>query len=649
MNEDFSAHRNRRLVFPIIAVLFLAVGFTLRLYHLDAQALSGDEAFSIMQWTRKPLSEVFSTIALIDPQPPATLLSLIGWTHLAGDSVFAVRYFSLLTSVITLAATYGIARQLFNRQSATVPLALMSITPFQIWYAQDMRSYSMWMATSSLSAWAFLLALKRPTNWRRWIAYTLTAALGIYTFYLELFFLAAQDLYALLTLRRDKWRPWLASQIGIAVLLAPWFLQPSLRHSGYQPTAGPANVPWAFASLLFGETPPPQLDQPIAVWGTHQLTPLALIAIILTVVAFWLLIRVKQHRQALWLGLYTLFPIVALTILTVVTSNGYFRPRYIAAASGSFVILAATLIAPRGHSRSRRPGWRLDVGGALTALLIVALDGATLWTYFNTYDKAPDWPAIMDLLESNTTPDDVIVRNYPDPAFDYYYAGAARDIIVPASSNASAAQTEAQLAELLTSSDYIWFLPTPTSYYDKGEVVDTWLRQNAQLVSEEWIGVTHILQFATWDVAEDAIANQVDIRFGDVAALRGYATLPGEKDWEPGETIHLELFWEPLTQTEAPLTVFVHVLGPTDADGLSLVAQDDSPPQGGRLSTISWPINTLFRDPRTFTIPDSAPAGHYVIGVGLYDPVTLERIALDAEIPQSDPDSAILLEFTLEE
>src|SRR5690606_8395628 len=93
-----------------LAIVFILVGFALRLFRLDAQALTGDEAFTIVNWTRLPLSTVFSTIALIDPQPPATMLTIIGWIRVVGDSVFAARMLSALAGTITLAAAYALGR-----------------------------------------------------------------------------------------------------------------------------------------------------------------------------------------------------------------------------------------------------------------------------------------------------------------------------------------------------------------------------------------------------------------------------------------------------------------------------------------------------------------------------------------------------------
>ncbi len=162
----------------------LLIGFALRIYRLDAHELSADEAFSIVNWTRSSLSYLFNTIALIDPQPPATLLSLYGWVRLTGESELAARMLSVLASTLTLATTYRIARTLINQRTATLALLITAITPFQIWYAQDVRGYALWTATSALSTWALLLALHQPTNYKRWAVYAVIASVAIYTFYL---------------------------------------------------------------------------------------------------------------------------------------------------------------------------------------------------------------------------------------------------------------------------------------------------------------------------------------------------------------------------------------------------------------------------------------------------------------------------------
>src|SRR5687768_16632415 len=99
-------------------MLILLAGFVLRVWQLDAQAQSGDEAFSILNWTRVSLSHLFGKTAIADPQPPATLLSLYIWVRLVGDTEFAARMLSVLASTVTIASSYALGRQLLGRRAA---------------------------------------------------------------------------------------------------------------------------------------------------------------------------------------------------------------------------------------------------------------------------------------------------------------------------------------------------------------------------------------------------------------------------------------------------------------------------------------------------------------------------------------------------
>ena len=55
-----------------IAILLgiILLGFGLRLYHLDAAAFRGDEAFSVQRWSVTPLTQSLTEIASIEPHPP---------------------------------------------------------------------------------------------------------------------------------------------------------------------------------------------------------------------------------------------------------------------------------------------------------------------------------------------------------------------------------------------------------------------------------------------------------------------------------------------------------------------------------------------------------------------------------------------------
>ena len=626
-------------------LLILLLGFALRIYRIDAQAYSADEAFSVINWTRASLDFLFQTVALIDPQPPAALLSFYGWVRLVGDSELATRALSALASTVTLAAVHAITRRLADPRTALIALILAAVNPFQIWYAQDFRSYSLWFCFSALSALSMLRALAQPQRLRRWALYVILAAASAYMFYLEAFFLIAQNLFVLIVSRCkvSLLKRWAFSQAAILILLAPWFLRPSLRQSGYLPTAGPANFPWAFEALLFGETLPTRLNPPLITLATHILTPIAALGMIL--VASGLVLSIRQRRLLPFLAFYGLLPILLLGALATITQRGYFRPRYVGAASVPLILTIAVLLSAIIENRRLTSLLKALLAGVL-AVVILATDGASLWTYYFAQQKAPLWREIAQTLEEQATSTDVVIRNFPDPAFDYYYTASAHAVLLPTHADTPPEETERALSDLLERYDYLWFLPVPSDVFDRDQIVGRWLYSHAQLISEQWIGNAHLLQFSAYDVKPNQIAVPLAIPFADVARLRGYRVTPPRQTWEPGTTLYLELFWEPLGQTEVPLTVFVHLLGPPRPDGSPLWAQDDHPPQNNPATTQTWQPSTILRDIYILTIPADLPEGEYALAAGFYDPVTGQRLVIDTSIPQSEPQGATLLTFS---
>ena len=633
-------------------VLLLLAGFALRLYRIDAQALTGDEAFTIINWTRQPLRTVFSTIALIDPQPPATLLTVIGWTRLAGDSVFALRFLTALSSTIALAGIYALGTALSNRRTALTALALAAINPFQIWYAQDGRGYALWIATSAVSAWALVLATRRPARRQRWAGYVIAAVLGLYTYYLEIFFIVMQGAYVLLLSRQRRaiLKPWLVSQLAIAALVAPWYLQPSLRSSGYQPTAGRPNLPHALATLSFGETAPEALLRPLFAIGSHEFSLLAIVAILLIIGSGIALARSRQRQTVLFLPLYAVGPAVLLALLATITGQGFFRPRYVAPSSAALILMTAFLIehaltAARKYAETRRVA--AGAGALGIAAVIIGVSVASLWTYHFEQRKAPPWPDIVAALHEQTGAGDLIVRNFPDPAFDYYYQGSTPWTLLPGSRDAPPEDTHRELTRLVDQYGALWFLPVPSPVYDDEQIVADWLLANTQLLSEQWIGPTHLMQFASWSVDDRSVPHRVEVAFSDVATLRGYSATPPLERWQRGTTVYLATVWEPRRQTEQDLTLFVHLLGPPGPDGSPLRAQDDHTPQGGRSRTTTWESGTLIRDIARIAVPVDAPTGEYSVTIGLYDPATGERIPIGGSAAQGEPGGATLATFTL--
>lgn len=92
----------------------------------------------------------------------------------------------------------------------------------------------------------------------------------------------------------------------------------------------------------------------------------------------------------------------------------------------------------------------------------------------------------------------------------------------------------------------------------------------------------------------------------------------------PGDSLPVALYWKATGTALKAYTVFVHLVGP---DG-QVWAQSDSAPDAGRAPTVTWLPGEVIVDIHNLTVKAAAPAGHYRLYVGLYDPQTGTRADL---------------------
>jgi len=86
----------------------------------------------------------------------------------------------------------------------------------------------------------------------------------------------------------------------------------------------------------------------------------------------------------------------------------------------------------------------------------------------------------------------------------------------------------------------------------------------------------------------------------------------------------LTLYWRAIDPSDQPLTVFTHIL---TGDG-RLVAQHDASPAWGHRPTTGWVPGEYIIDKHTlqWTESDESYTGDAMLEVGLYNPVTGERL-----------------------
>ena len=608
-------------------VVLLLIGFGLRLYHLDAVAFRGDEAFSAQYWAGQPLATTFSSIATLEPHPPLTYILFRLWGLLVGvRDVFALRLLGVLPNMLGIAGMYALGKRLTgDKRVGILAAGLWAIHPFQIWHAQDFRNYAMWAGLSVLTLWTALRVIDSDRR-RDWIAYCAVAIFTSYIFYMELITIGVLGLYvlSLAVIGRKRHVPdinfvlrWCTlNTVIIGLVFAAYFITQGnlVGDGGYSGTTDSfefAQYGYRFLPVLnFGDT--------LSLEFRQQLWLVLQIAFVFS----WLLIVRNKYKQALFLVLLAIVPLVMIGLISI--RLDIFRPRYIMMSSPAYVLIwaSATFIAYEWakSKANQRVVFGVMVGIVVGWTMVAAISLRNY--YFNpVYRKAFDWVAMTDYLRDNTQAGEVVIQTAVDSAYGFYYDAPADDYALPQNPDQPAEEIIEWLAKWREEYSSLWVVARTLEWPNAG-IVEAWVTENMQLVRDTAADGLPIRQYKTWEVAETEIADAPFATFGDSINLMGAFI----HEPEPTGEITIWLYWQPLSTTEESLTVFVHLIGAINpATGSPLLAQDDHPPQDGRATTDLWQTNIVYRD--VYELPlEGVASGEYEVWVGFYHPVTGERL-----------------------
>ncbi len=111
----------------------------------------------------------------------------------------------------------------------------------------------------------------------------------------------------------------------------------------------------------------------------------------------------------------------------------------------------------------------------------------------------------------------------------------------------------------------------------------------------------------------------LQVNFADQVTLLAYDLAPSTP--HAGDILSLNLYWKARQTLTVDYSAFAHLVD----DKMNIYAQEDSL-NPGRYPTHYWQLDEYNKDPHQITIPPGTPPGHYLLGVGLYDPLTLKRL-----------------------
>lgn len=413
-HQNSSAQPAWTLVSCLTLALLAAGAGVLRFHFLARKPFWFDECFSV-EVARLSWHDFVRLLWWREVNMSLYYLLLRGWL-LLGSSQFFIRSLSVLASLATLPAIFWLGGKLFDRRVGLIAVALISCNAYHIRYAQEARSYSLFVLLATLSSGFFVACVRERSSGRDRRRYILTSVLAVYAHFYALLLIVGQWLSvrglrgkqtsgafgaASLSMRRA----WI--WIGLAVL-------PLLAFVG---KTGAGQIRWI---------PRPGVHDLLDYWehlaGNGGLPLLLLYAA--ACLAAILPLRASLFRLGaggnVWrlqfLLIWLLFPVALTLVLSV--ARPVFLARYFVFCLPALILLAAAGLA------SLRKAWMMAV--CLAAMLLLSLQG-TFSYYDHDFDLERDGSvAAANYIYDHAQPGDGILFHIAEARVPYEFVGALR-------------------------------------------------------------------------------------------------------------------------------------------------------------------------------------------------------------------------------
>ncbi len=618
---------------------FCLLAFVLAVPLLGARSLWGDEAFSV--WASR--QSVFDLLRGIDAQPPLYHLALKLGRAGFGESVFALRFVSVLCGVLITPLVWRTARSLAGTGAANLAALATSAAAIVTYYQQEARMYALAAAFACAAMALTARGLERgELRAREWAALVVVSLGALFGHFFTLPILAVNAVaLGMSALRRKEIGnignignkeggpakkfpslslvayslfPWLLAHIAIAVGFGAWFFglqwrvltRASPARAAGLPPPGEIidNVQRGVAGLIFGLKTEP--------W--HAPVALILFALALFGVRF-----ARKKTALVWVLASCAFVFATASHSGIVPD---FHPRYLLFAFAPLAIAAGEWCAdsPRGLRR-----W-----APVLLVLAVAVVGQS--AFFDSSWKKSRYDELMHLLRERARPGDVAVLLNSDqfPLVDYYGPAGASTWILDNGLWGAAKEPEqlAQFDKFAGAAPRVWLVKYGwASTPGLRSAIEQRTAANGVRLYEGEFGDAVLTLYERADAAGAPPLQPAGVRFGDAIVLESSRVRGAQ--FAPGDAIPLDLIWRAAAKPAADYTVFVHLR--RSDDGMQIAA-NDSPPLNGAAPTSSWSTGQIFTDTRGVMAPADAAPGKYVLVIGLYRYPSFERLPVDGGV-----------------
>ncbi len=143
---------------PWLAIIITVLGGFLRVLLLGAKGMWLDETFSV--WlANHNLPELLQWTIRIDQHPPLYYLVLHYWINANGDTPYYARLLSALFGTATIPIIYLTGKRISGAMVGLAAAVFLAFSPFNIYYAQETRMYTLLAFNAALAIYALVRLL----------------------------------------------------------------------------------------------------------------------------------------------------------------------------------------------------------------------------------------------------------------------------------------------------------------------------------------------------------------------------------------------------------------------------------------------------------------------------------------------------------
>lgn len=400
----------KRLSTKVYLIIVAVIALVMRLIFVTKAAIWHDEGYSVMLVQHNFVDIIGRTMR--DFHPPLYYLTLRAWQSIFGDSVLALRGFSVFCGVLTVIVFYLLMRKLFNEYTARIAAFFVAIGPFAARYSDETRMYAMVALLVTLACYLLVTALEQTSakkRWKWWLLYAVSIVAALYTQYYSFFIIPTHIAYTWWKLggfsRVVHNRYWWGAHLLILALYLPWAgvikEQVTRVTNGYWiPMPNAETVPHTFSQFMIYST-------------SSTMIGLEIIGLqLIILLTFYLFIKKHSLRPSLlFLVGWIVVPISAVLLLSL--KQPVYQDRYFTYCSIAFYGLLAVLVTRLPYF-ARHHRMQLATVAALSLILVSG--------FSNVAEQARHRMNVVgEYVTSHVTPNDTIISAELYTYFDFSY------------------------------------------------------------------------------------------------------------------------------------------------------------------------------------------------------------------------------------